>query len=276
MTNDTSTGVLVWWTALSVASLINIAVWTTVASRLRRDKPFTPPGEYSARRQLLMLSVLFVLGCAFRSFLPRAEGQRICLYDSAISSAMWGRWVATVAELALITQWALVLAHYAKVTGLRVARAVSLLVVPLIVVAECFSWYTTLTTNFIGSVIEESTWALTGTLLIIGFAVVWPRTRGPRRLFVGATLLLQTAYVIFMCTVDVPMYWARWTTDQGRGKQYLTLAEGWQDCHRRRVVTRRWDDWKDEMPWMTLYFSAGVWVSISLSRVPRFDREGWS
>jgi len=245
MTNDTSTGVIVWWTALSVVSLINIATWATVAARLRRDKLFTPPGEYSARRQLLMLSLLFVLGCAFRSFLPRAEGQRICLYDSAISSAMWGRWVATVAELCLITQWALVLAHYAKVTRRRAARAVSLVVVPLIAVAECFSWYTTLTTNFIGSVIEESTWALTGTLLIIGFAVVRPSTRGLRRLFVNATLLLQTAYVIFMCTVDVPMYWSRWTADQARGKQYLTLAEGWQDCHRRRVVTRRWDDWKD-------------------------------
>lgn len=269
MTNDTSTGVIVWWTALSVVSLVNIGAWTTVAARLVRDRPLMPPAEYSARRRQLLLSLLFVLGCAFRSFLPRAEGQRICLYDSAISSAMWGRWVATVAELCMVTQWALVLAHYAKGTRLRVARAVSLVVVPLIAVAECFSWYTTLTTNFIGSVIEESTWALTGTLLVIGFATVWSRTRGLRRRFVSTTLLLQTAYVIFMCTVDVPMYWSRWTTDQGRGKHYLTLAEGWQDCRRRRVVTRLWDDWKDEMPWMTLYFSAGVWVSIALSRAPR-------
>ena len=49
---------------------------------------------------MLILSALFVLGCAFRSFLPRAEGQRICLYDSWWSSAILSRSVATVAELA--------------------------------------------------------------------------------------------------------------------------------------------------------------------------------
>jgi hypothetical protein len=33
---------------------------------------------------------------------------------------------------------------------------------------------------------------------------------------------------------------------------------------RRRVMSRRWEDWRGEVVWMTLYFSFGVWVSISL------------
>jgi hypothetical protein len=29
-------------------------------------------------------------------------------------------------------------------------------------------------------------------------------------------------------------------------------------------VSMLWEDWKSEVTWMTLYFSFGVWVSISL------------
>jgi hypothetical protein len=32
------------------------------------------------------------------------------------------------------------------------------------------------------------------------------------------------------------------------------------------VVTHRWVDWKEEIPWMSLYFSAGVWVSIGVAQ----------
>jgi hypothetical protein len=36
------------------------------------------------------------------------------------------------------------------------------------------------------------------------------------------------------------------------------------------VVSYRWEDWKTEIVWMTLYFSVAVWFSISLinARVP--------
>jgi hypothetical protein len=37
-----------------------------------------------------------------------------------------------------------------------------------------------------------------------------------------------------------------------------------------RHVSYRWDDWKTEVVWMSLYFSAAVWISISLvqARIP--------
>jgi hypothetical protein len=61
--------------------------------------------------------------------------------------------------------------------------------------------------------------------------------------------------------------------DDAAGKTFLTVREGIVDSATRRVVTRRFEDWRDEMPWMTLYFSAGVWISISLIRAPRFQPE---
>jgi hypothetical protein len=125
-------------------------------------------------------------------------------------------------------------------------------------------------------VIEESTWAVTSTIMIVGFALSLPHYGGFARRFMGAAIVLNVAYVTFMCRVDVPMYWSRWRADQAGGRSYLTVAEGLPDSQRRRVVTRRWEDWRQEMPWMSLYFSAGVWMSLALVRAPRFAAAAFS
>jgi hypothetical protein len=36
------------------------------------------------------------------------------------------------------------------------------------------------------------------------------------------------------------------------------------DVTQRRVVSHRWQDWKTEVMWMSLYFSVAVWISIFL------------
>jgi hypothetical protein len=263
-----SPGVIVWWSTLSVISVLNIVAWVVVARRHVRDARALEPQARAARRWHLALSALFVVGCAFRSFLPRAEGQRICLVDSWISAAVISRAVATVAELAMVAQWTIFLREYARGARVRAAVTLSYLPLGLIAMAEIFSWYTTLTTNFIGSVVEESTWAVTASVMIAGFAMIFPRYRGLRRRLIGLMLAINLAYFMFMCSVDVPMYWSRFTADQALGKPYLSVAAGWHDASHRRVVTRAWLDWVDEMPWMSLYFTAGVWISIALVRTP--------
>jgi hypothetical protein len=181
-----------------------------------------------------------------------------------------------VAELALVGQWTIFLGRWTREVGSRVGYAISRLLLPLIAFAEICSWYTTLTTNFRGSVIEESTWAITSTLMTITLIFLWAQRREVRRLFIAAAIILNAAYIMFMWSVDVPMYVSRVRADQSSGKTFLTVREGFADAATRRVVTRRWDDWCDEMPWMTLYFSAGVWISISLIRAPRFESEALS
>jgi hypothetical protein len=263
---EQSTGVMLWWSAISAISVANVLAWLLIA---RREDVDEDPAQRRERLWQVALSALFVFGCAYRSFLPRAEGQRICLVDSWWSSAILSRAVATVAELAIVAQWTLLLGQWTKGLGSRVGYAVSCLLLPLIAFAECCSWYTTLTTNFRGSVIEESTWAITSSLMTLTLVALWWRRREVRRPFLGAAIVLNAAYVMFMATVDVPMYAARVRADTASGKPYLTVTEGVVDSASRRVVTRSWDDWKDEMPWMTLYFSAGVWISLSLIRAPR-------
>src|SRR5690349_1044583 len=101
-------GVHVWWAALSVVSMLNVVIWGVAARGLLRDRK---DGGVHLRQRWphLLLSAGYVLGCGFRSLLPRADVQRIVLVDSWLSSVFVGRSVATVAELCFAAQWALLL-----------------------------------------------------------------------------------------------------------------------------------------------------------------------
>ena len=64
------------------------------------------------------------------------------------------------------------------------------------------------------------------------------------------------------------MYWSRWLAVEASGRHYMSLAQGVLDASGRWVVSHRWDDWKSEVTWMTLYFSVAVWLSIALVHAP--------
>jgi len=260
-----SRGVPVWWTALCAVSVFNLCGWRLSAAALERWKDSVGPDVYRFQRQQLLLSAVYVLGCGFRSILPRADVQRIGLYDSWASSVMVGRSVATVAELCFMIQWALLLNAVAKDAGTRFGVVVSWLLVPLIIVAELCSWYAVLTTSYIGNAIEESIWALSACLLIVSSLTLWSRCRAACRPSTSA------AYVTFMCTVDIPMYVSRWLADEASGRAYLSLGQGLRDVSSRWVVTFEWEAWCAEIPWMTLYFTVAVWCSIALAHAPWFE-----
>ena len=109
---------------------------------------------------MLFLCAAYVFGCAFRSFLPRADVQRICLFDTWLSSVLIGRSVATVAEVCFAAQWAIVLHQLGGLAGADTTVAVAWMLVPMIVVAQCCSWYGVLTTNYLANAIENSIWAV--------------------------------------------------------------------------------------------------------------------
>jgi hypothetical protein len=255
-----------WWIALSAVSVVNICAWILAGViPLRRA---TGDPAYATRRRQLMLSAPFVFGCAFRSVFPRADVQRICVVDSWLSSVAVGRSVATIAEVAFAAQCALLLRVLALEARAPLALAISRVMVPLIIMAETFSWYAVATTNYLGNTMEESTWGLVSILLILGLAGVRPRLRGTLRAFVGQAIWICAGYVVFMFTIDVPMYFGRWRADTAAGSHYLPIAQGLHDAASRWVVTMRIEDWRWEMLWMSLYFSFGVWISVSLIRAP--------
>lgn len=267
---DLSPGVRFWWLALCVISLLNLTMWLVSAASIQRESPSIPPETRAFERSQLLLSLVFVLGCGFRSFLPRADVQRICLVDSWFSSVMVGRSVATAAELCFVAQWALLLYDLARRARVRYAEILSRMLVPTIAFAEICSWYAVLTTCYLGNVIEESTWALTVLALSIGGLTLLPRAGAKLRPLLAGVVAVGAAYFAFMAIVDVPMYFARWRADVAAHHVYVPLWLGVRDAFERRVVTGAWQAWREEIPWMTLYFSIAVWLSIGLTQSHRF------
>jgi hypothetical protein len=262
-------GVALWWALLGLGGVLNIALWLRGRAWLSGLRLLEDAQLAVYRRSQWLLAGFFVVGCASRSWIIRADVQRIAMLDTPLASVAVGRTIATLAETAFVAQWALFLDQLAKQTGSRTAKALSRVLVPLILIAETCSWMAVLTTNYLGNVCEESIWALTGLLFMIGLVASWRHVTGKVRQFVTAAILLGVLYVLFMVSVDVPMYLMRWHLDESTSKSYLGWTAGLRDAT-RVVVTGRWSDWREEMPWMSLYFTAAVWMSLALVFRPVF------
>lgn len=260
--------VYLWWTLLVGVSCVNLLAWSWAARALRQRQGALPGPVYASRRLQLIFSAGYVLGCAYRSALPVFDVQRICLVDSWFSSVIVGRSVATIAELCFVAQWALLQREIAQLTGSRAAKAVAMAVVPLIAIAETFSWYSVLSTSNFGHVIEESLWGLTAALLVANMVLNRDRLSPSVRPFLRAVCLIGVGYVLFMFLVDVPMYWERWVLDEASGRAYLSLSQGFADASERWIVSHQWQVWRSEVAWMTLYFSVAVWFSIAMVHAP--------
>src|SRR5262249_42633908 len=151
-----------------------------------------------------------------------------------------------------------------RMTGAETALNAAWVVVPLIVIAECLSWYGVLTTNYLGNAIENSTWALTFFIVGIGFCRLVPGVYGPVRAVLLIAILGIAGYLAFLLTIDIPMYLSRWRTHVRGGNTLLRPLQGLRDVSTRWVVTHDLREWRSEIPWMSLYFSAAVWASLAL------------
>jgi hypothetical protein len=257
----TSHRVAGWHTSLRAIAVLNVALWSLSAIAVTREHASIRGETDTASYLQLLLSAGYVAGCAFRSFLPVIDIPRIVLVDSRLSSVLVGRSVATVAELCFTAQWAVILHRAAVLAGSSFVLGVSSTVVPLIVLAEICSWYAVLTTSQRAHAAENSLWGLAAVLAVASMLVI-----GPHRLAALYTPVIAggIAYVAFIFFYDVPMYWSRWLADQANGQEYLSVADGMVDVCKRWRVSYRWDDWRSEVPWMSLYFTFGVWSSIWL------------
>lgn len=261
--------VAIWWVGISCAGAVNIAIWFWTRYFGFRGHGIEALSKlWFENKNIIWFSALYVFVCAFRSFLPRADVQRICLFDTWLSSVLIGRTVATIGELAFVAQWVIVLRFLATETSTGLAKKISHLILPLILSAELFSWYAVITTHYLGNAIEESLWALTYTLIGIAILTLFQKLKGSLKLAAGFSVIGCILYVLFMVTVDVPMYLSRLIAESKAQKPLLGLIDGFHDLNTRWIVTRSIHDWKTEIPWQTLYFTFAVLVSLALCYVP--------
>ena len=179
-----------------------------------------------------------------------------------------GRTAATIAEISFATQIALVMHEMGGALSIPWLQMMAVPIVVLLTVAQVFCWWSVLTRTHIWHAVEESLWAVTFAMVFVCllFAAfeatdhwVWLTRTG---------LICSALYVLFMVTVDVPMYIKRWRSGEF-DDQKCSIREGWTDALYRRVPTRDWTIWKPEVAWLTGYFSGAVWVSMVLMTLPR-------
>jgi hypothetical protein len=274
-----SNPVVRWWGLLSLVSTANMAIWF-VLYRQFHEQTNGSLGNTSGIGLMLLLCAAYVFGCAFRSILPRADVQRICLFDTWLSSVVVGRSVATVAEVCFAAQWAIVLHRLGSMTGAETTVTIAWIIVPVILIAECFSWYAVLTTHYLGNAIENSLWAVVFFLVGIALCRLLPEFQGPVRWAFIVAILGIASYLAFLMTVDVPMYLNRWRAELAAGGKLLHPLVGLRDVSTRWVVTHDIAEWREEIAWMSLYFSMAVWSSLALcvgysleDQLPRYRTE---
>jgi hypothetical protein len=98
----------------------------------------------------------------------------------------------------------------------------------------------------------------------IGLCRLLPEFDGPVRVVLAIAITGIAAYLAFLIAIDVPMYLNRWRAVVADGSKFLRPLEGLWDVSTRWIVTHDLGEWKDEIAWMSLYFSAAVWASLAL------------
>jgi hypothetical protein len=248
---------LCWWSFLFVVSAGNLVLWVVIAHELQGVSD-----GYVA--QQLLLSGIFAAACAFRSILPRVDLERQCLWNSPLSSIFVGRSVATVAEICFAVQCALLISKLSMLTGYASLLVVGWSIVPLVLLAQLCCWYAVISLNHLGHAIEEILWSALAFLVALSLGLTLGHMPADSRILSSFGMVACAGAALLMLAVDVPMYLARWQHARSSGVRNLSLIEGLRDALQRRRVAHRWSEWRPEVPWMSLYFSVGVWLSLCL------------
>jgi hypothetical protein len=248
-----------WVGSLAGLAAFNVGLWIWIA---RSGSLRTPYAETQ-----LLLSGVYVGVCGFRSLFPRIDLERVCLWDTWLSAILLGRTAATIAELCFALQCCLFVQRLSEITGMPLLNGAAYAFVPLAILAELVCWYAVLSLNHIGHAIEESLWALLMVMLSTAFGSAALGAHGPLRLILIAGFLIYGVGAGLTIAIDVRMYMRRWQSNAAR--LYLNLPAGLRDSQRRRHPTSAWSVWREEVPWMTLYFSVGVWTSLAMVLLER-------
>ena len=176
---------------------------------------------------------------------------------------MLGRSAATIAELCFAAQCGLFVGRLGALSGSPLLEAAAYAFLPLAVLAQLLCWYAVLSLNHFGHAVEESLWALMMLILSAAAGAAAFTADGPFRVMLIVGCVVYGVGAAVTMAFDVRMYvWGRWRLRAADTR--LPLAEGLRDSRLRREPTAAWAVWREEVPWMTLYFSVGVWTSLAM------------
>ena len=244
--------------------------YKSAVSQMRREgllsflRPQPEPSLQRYRWTQYRLSGVYIWVAVERSITPRNTLCRLTLLDTRVGCAGIGRALATVAELCFVGQWALLVLLLADRLQVPKARPFAWACLLVIGVAECFSWASTITTNYIWGAVEESLWAVSAIIFKAGTVLCYPAAAAIHNLQFKIVLGIGGAlcYTIYMAVWNVPPYIARYKEAVDDGQDFLSFHEGLCCDVWRYVVNRTDGAWEHERVWQSLYFSVACWTSL--------------
>ena len=251
---------LTWWRGLCVLGISNVLLWLAIWY-------FGPSGNPYYGMQLV-LSGVYVFVCAYRSFFPRIDLERLVVVDSRFSSIFLGRTAATIAEICFGLQLGLLVHQLGAHAGLPIVQYAAWAIPIFMSIAQVFCWHSILTLNHFTQAIESLLWAAGFSWMAALLTIIALDTSGLIHLLAVTGALGSVAFVAYALVIDIPLYLRRFRSGRALGQSYLSINQGARDAWHRREQSHSWDKWRDDALWLTPYFSVGVWFSMALIFLP--------
>ena len=284
---ETNNIVLGWWSFLIVVSIFNISFisYYYFTHSLNNKQTF-----------VFILAFIFAIVCAIRTISPTKYTEKTCFFKTKLLTPFIIRTLATIAELSYIILCIFVFFHIIEVIHLYSNKKLGHIkpyiyaVIPIIILAEVFSWSGSITEYQPWNISEEIMW-LIATLIFIGLSlyilstiknIKSPKIKSVYNFFT-ITIPIATVFAGFLAIIDIPMYIKKWKKDKKleikpikietikdfvldfKEKHKLNYNRKINDLQQCRKVDQSFAEWKNEIPWLTGYFTIGVWSSFALA-----------
>ncbi len=267
-----------WWILLSTISIINVFF---ISNYLRKIN------EKNIHFYLGICAFIFTAVCAVRSIWLRKDIERTCITDSKISTPLVGRSLATISEICyiiiIITIFNTIIKEKKGNFSMNIFNK---MILPIIIMAEIFSWVGCSTKYELWNALEESLWCIAGIIIFIISTLLYNNLSNLKKNlkdeslsnFLFICILTSFIYIIFMLYNDIPFYIEKWKKNYSKnynslsydnikkdfGKKNKNLISNLLDMNNCDKVCNDYEEWKDEIPWMTGYFTLGVWSCIAM------------
>jgi len=254
----------VWWGLLFIISVYNVIFIINYYLHKCCISQF--------HKKITIYTIIYVIICAIRAILPRLDPEKLCYYNNFLSRPLTGRILATIAEICYILLITSILKKIVNNTTKSQTQIMILnMTIYAIIIAQLFCWTGCITTNQYWNAIEESTWALVASTLVILLYKIYKFTidkSNAKNKFINNSfpyfIFGAVIYILFMITIDIPMYIKRAKHRLKDKTKYFNFIDGIKDMNQCKITSRSYDDWKTDMMWISSYFIFAVWSSIYL------------
>lgn len=263
-TNDTIKKGQIWNLSLTIISIFNIILITYY---------FFLPSINTKHKHLTILVMIYVYVCAIRAIWPRIE-DGLCFHDNIISKPIIGRTLATIAELSF-AMFLVMLTHIFLLDSQNITKNTSIkhlitlnnVIFVLIIFAQIFCWFGVITNRPEFNIIEESLWGILSFEKILIYSIllyIIYKYNNPKIKFLKNLLpcliIIFFLYFLYMIFLDIPMYYKK----SIQNNKHYNIIDGLKELCFCKNITKSFEDWKQEIIWLTGYFTFAVWFCISL------------